>query len=95
MPDTANEIEECRDAIDQIDSKIVNLLNERAGYANRIGELKKAVSLAVHQPEREEKVLGHVRSVNDGPLASDSISRIFIQIIEESRRLEQKNADNE
>ena len=91
MPDTTNEIEECRCAIDQIDSKIVNLLNERAGHANRIGKLKETISLAVHQPEREEKVLGHVRSINDGPLASESITRIFVQIIEESRRHEQNN----
>ena len=92
MPDTTNDIQESRQKIDEIDSAIVKLLNERAEYANKIGQLKKLLSLAVHQPEREEIVLEHVRSANDGPLSDNSIARIFIRIIEESRRLEKETS---
>ena len=95
MPGATRDIEECRRAIDEIDSAVVKLLNERAKHANSIGQLKKLLSLAVHQPEREAIVLEHVRSANDGPLSDDSILRIFSQIIEESRHLEKKTSTDE
>ena len=74
--------------MDELDSELVRLLNERASCAKEIGRLKEAVGLAVYQPEREIEVLKHVRSRNDGPLEADAITRLFERIIDEARRLE-------
>ena len=74
--------------MDELDSELVRLLNERASCAKEIGRLKETVGLAVHQPEREIEVLKHVRSRNDGPLEADAITRLFERIIDEARRLE-------
>ena len=74
--------------MDDLDSKLVTLLNERASCAMEIGRLKKTVGLDVYQPEREIEVLQQVRSRNDGPLEADAITRLFERIIDEARRLE-------
>ncbi len=74
--------------MDELDSKLVTLLNERASCAMEIGRLKKTVGLDVYQPEREIEVLQQVRSRNDGPLEADAITRLFERIIDEARRLE-------
>ena len=90
-PDAAGvdrKITEIRVRMDELDSQLVALLNERASCAKEIGRLKETVGLEVYQPEREIEVLKHVRSRNDGPLDADAITRLFERIIDEARRLE-------
>lgn len=74
--------------MDDLDARLVALLNERATCAHEIGRLKHTVELEVYQPDREITVLKHVRSVNGGPLDGDAITRLFERIIDEARRLE-------
>ena len=74
--------------MDDLDSQLVTLLNERASCAKEIGRLKATVGLEVYQPKREIEVLQHVRSRNAGPLGADAITRLFERIIDEARRLE-------
>ena len=77
-----------RERMDELDSELVALLNERASCAKEIGRLKETVGLEVYQPAREIEVLKHVRAQNDGPLEADAITRLFERIIDEARRLE-------
>jgi len=81
-------IDELRTRIDELDEQIVGLLNERAGCALAIGELKDLLGLEIYQPDREREVLAHVRQVNQGPLDDDAVTRLFERIIDEARRLE-------
>ncbi len=74
--------------MDDLDARLVALLNERANCANEIGRLKHTMGMEVYQPDREIEVLKHVRSVNGGPLDGDAITRLFERIIDEARRLE-------
>ena len=77
--------------MNELDSRLVALLNERASCASEIGQLKETVGLEVYQPEREIEVLKHVRSRNSGPLDADAITRLFERIIDEARRLERSS----
>jgi chorismate mutase len=83
-----DEISALRDRIDALDEHLVRLLNERASCALAIGEAKRALGLAIYQPERERDVLEHVAQVNGGPLDAAAIRRLFERIIDEARRLE-------
>lgn len=88
-------IDELRQRIDQLDEKLVELLNERAHCALEIGKLKKTLGLDVYQPEREAEVLHHVRShgkQTESPLEGDAIVRVFERIIDEARRIERATA---
>jgi chorismate mutase len=77
-----------RRRIDEIDEKLVALLNARAALAQEIGHLKHAAGEPVYQPAREAEVLAHVRGINQGPLDAEAVMRLFERIIDEARRLE-------
>jgi chorismate mutase-like protein len=82
------DIAEWRKRIDEIDKKLLALLNERAHCAVEIGNIKKRAGIEVYDPERENEILNHIRSVNEGPLSNDSIQRLFEYLIRETRQLE-------
>ena len=56
-----------RNAIDSIDAEILRLLNERAGHAHAIGELKGTG--AVYRPEREVAVFAPDSGFEPRPFA--------------------------
>jgi len=87
------ELEGFRQKIDRCDEEIVRLLNARASYAKEIGNIKEQLDVATYQPTREQAVLEHVRSKNEGPLGNEAIARVFKGIIDESRKLEGINED--
>jgi chorismate mutase len=88
-----SDIDDLRDRIDALDERLVELLNERASCALRIGEIKQALGLEIYQPDRESQVLGHVRAhgaATGGPLGGEALTRLFERIIDEARRLERE-----
>lgn len=85
---SVSRIDELRQQIDAIDTRLVELLSARAACALEIGHEKKLLGLEVYQPSREAEVLGHVQRINAGPLDNEAIKRLFERIIDEARRLE-------
>ncbi len=77
-----------RDRIDEIDKKLVELLNERSRCALEIGRLKQESNMPLYQPERENDVLANAESNNRGPLSDAAIRRLFERIIDEARSAE-------
>lgn len=56
------EIAQYRKEIDDIDDKIVDLLNKRGNFAIKLGEIKKRLNLDVFQPQREREVIERIKS---------------------------------
>jgi chorismate mutase len=81
-------VEDWRRKIDEIDRRLVELLNERSRCVVEIGRLKKTDGSAVHQPNREREVLDGVERANRGPLSAAAIRRLFERILDEARALE-------
>ena len=81
-------IDDWRRRIDEIDQKLVTLLNERARCALEIGREKHLKGLPVYQPEREREILANVGRANPGPLDDTAVRRLFERIIDEARSLE-------
>ncbi len=79
-------IEALRARIDEVDDAILALVNERAGLAARIGELKGGAP--VYRPEREAQVLRRLRTANRGPLPGESVDRLFTEVISACRAVE-------
>ena len=80
---------EYRVFIDELDRRIVALLNERTRVVEDIGRVKRDAEMPVYEPEREQRVFDNVRSVsNDDPLAQQAVRRIFERIIEEMRMIQ-------
>jgi len=77
-----------RRRIDELDRKLVELLNERSKCALEIGKLKQAANLPLYQPDREKEVLENAERNNRGPLTDAAIRRLFERIIDENRAAE-------
>ena len=77
-----------RRRIDEIDKKLVELLNERSHCALEIGKLKQAANIPLYQPDRENEVLANAERTNPGPLTDAAIRRLFERIIDEARAAE-------
>ncbi|MBM3764643.1 MAG: chorismate mutase [Acidobacteria bacterium] len=78
----------CRLEIDDVDRRLVALLNERTRVVERVGDIKQQVALPVYDPKREEQVFQNIAAANQGPLPDAAIKRVFERIIDEMRTLE-------
>lgn len=81
-------LNELRASIDCIDSQIIKLLNERAGYALEIGEIKKNENRPIWAPEREKAIFDRLKS-QAGAIPYSSLKNIFREIISACVALEQ------
>ena len=81
-------ISDWRQRMDEIDKKLVELLNERSKCALEVGRLKQAAGMPIYQPARENEVLSNAARNNRGPLTNAAIRRLFERIIDEARSAE-------
>ncbi|HWF12629.1 MAG TPA: chorismate mutase [Candidatus Acidoferrales bacterium] len=81
-------VEDWRRKIDEIDKRLVELLNERSRCVVEIGRIKQTTGDALYQPDREQQVLDGVVSANPGPLPDAAIRRLFERILDEARSVE-------
>jgi chorismate mutase len=80
----------CRLRIDDVDRRILALLNERTQTVEEIGRIKSAAQLPVYEPRREDEVFRNVAEHNHGPLPQDAVKRVFERIIDEMRKVQRE-----
>ncbi len=88
LADALKALEECRDRIDELDLRILALLNERTKVVEVIGAIKREWNLPIYEPKREDQVFRNVIEHNGGPLPPDAVKRLFERIIDEMRTLQ-------
>jgi chorismate mutase-like protein len=81
-------LEEFRVAIDDVDCRIVALLNERTQVVENIGRVKREAHLPIYEPRREDQVFANVGGANAGPMSQEAVRRIFERIIDEMRTIQ-------
>jgi chorismate mutase len=84
------DITEWRKRIDELDRKLVEMLNERARAAQEIGRLKRNTQMPIYEPDREKTILENVRKVNRGPLPDLDLQQVFERIIDVMRSLQKE-----
>jgi len=89
----AEQLSRLREKIDAADDQILKLLNERAGYALDVADVKKQYAADVapvyYRPEREAQVLRSIIDRNEGPLSDEKVSLLFRQIMSACLALEE------
>ncbi len=85
---TAMSLDQCRKRINEIDKKLVALLNERAQVAVEIGRLKAKEDSPVYAPDRERQVFERIRAANKGPLPDKTLIAIWREMMSGSFALE-------
>ena len=81
--------------INQLDSELLRIFNERAALALEIGHIKKKLNLPIYDPKREKLIFERMKQVNPGPLDDEAIVRLFERVIDESRSLERVHSKGE
>jgi chorismate mutase len=82
------DIADWRKKIDEIDQKLVQILNQRAQAAQEIGRLKRKTSMPVYEPDRERIVLAQVQEQNHGPLRHRHLIQIYERIMDVMRNIQ-------
>ena len=88
------DIADWRKRIDELDRKLVRMLNQRARAARRIGRLKRDTNMPIYEPRREQIILQNIAKANRGPFPQAELQRIFKRIIAVMRRLQQTEMTN-
>jgi chorismate mutase len=82
-------LEEYRVVIDDLDRRIVDLLNRRTRVVEDIGRVKRSAQLPIYEPRREDQVFANISQASaDGPLTKEAVRRIFERIIDEMRMIQ-------
>lgn len=83
-------IEQLRDKIDEIDDRLLKLLNRRAELAIQIGQEKSKSSGAshFHVPHREREIIERLQSHNNGIFPNSSVEAVFREIFSATLALE-------
>ena len=84
------DIADWRKKIDELDLRLVDLINQRAAAAREIGKLKNDTNLPIYEPAREKLILENVKAANRGPLPDSEIQHVFERIIDVMRKLQQQ-----
>jgi chorismate mutase-like protein len=88
-------LDEFRVLIDDVDRRIVALLNERTQVVEEIGRVKRLAKLPIYEPKREELVFANVKQCNSGPLTAEALRRIFERVIDEMRVVQRVRMESE
>ena len=82
------ELEKCRVLVDDVDRRLVALLNERTRVVQEIGRVKRQTNMPIYEPKREDQVFANISGSNRGPLTEEAVRRIFDRIIDEMRMIQ-------
>lgn len=82
-------LDELRVRIDEVDHKLIELLNARAELVVNVGKVKRGDGTPIYAPHREQAVLKKVLDASRGPMLSRTIEAVYREIMSGSFALEQ------
>jgi chorismate mutase len=85
---TLEDLARCREQIDEVDRRLLDLLNERTAVVEEIGRIKRVMHMGIYEPKREDQVFNNVLTYNRGPLPPEAVKRIFERVIDEMRTVQ-------
>ncbi len=94
MSDTniqAHALKPLREEIDRIDTRILDLINQRLKIGEQVGRVKQEGGGQILDRERERNVINNLLRRNNGPAAQDLVQYIFKVIIAATREIQKPN----
>jgi len=77
-----------RQKIDDVDRRMVALLNERAAAVIEIGKLKAVARMPIYEPDREKDVIANVQRNSKGPLGGRDLAKIYERLLDVMRSIQ-------
>lgn len=87
---SGRELAALRGEIDALDARILDLLNQRATIALKVGMEKHKNNAPIFRPEREAQVLALLDASNQGPLRAEHLRAIYREVMSACRDLERR-----
>jgi len=81
-------VAEHRQAIDRLDERIIELLNERTRHVLEIGAMKFKAGEEIYAPDRELAVFERLCKRNPGPITNDSLRAIYREVMSSALSLQ-------
>ncbi len=81
-------LKDLRQKIDELDCKIIQLLNDRTKLALGIGKLKSEGGQATYAPERETEIYRRIEALAKGPLPKEALKSIYREVMSAALSLE-------
>ncbi len=83
------ELDKLREKIDEIDLKILELLNKRSNVVLQIKRAKDSRHLNIYSPEREREIIERLTGLNPGPFPNEALRSLYREILSASLALQQ------
>lgn len=83
-------LDEGRRKLDQLDERILELLNERQRWVIELGKAKAATGAETYAPARENEVLSNLMRKNKGPLTAQALEAIYREIMSAAMAAQRK-----
>lgn len=80
------DLSEIRQDIDRIDSRLLELFEQRMSCAEEVAEYKRGTGKAIYDPIREKEKIAKLTKDQKEPFMAKSIEEMFLQIMSISRR---------
>src|SRR5690606_6073573 len=90
-----NDLDQLRGQVDELNTKILNLINERTSVVQEIGRVKEKQGVNRYDPIREREMLNALVQSNEGPIPNGVLEQIFKGIFMSALEIqedEQRNA---
>ncbi len=88
--DLSQRLNELRSSIDKIDSKILNLINNRLNLGKEIGQIKQKKKTDVLDSSREKQVIDKILKNNKGPAEEQLLKYIFNVIMTATKDIQKR-----
>jgi monofunctional chorismate mutase len=85
------ELNHLREEIDDIDEKIVSLIEKRMTLSQKVGEYKDANHLPILDKKREDDIVQSRVNMLADPAFAESVEEIFKLVMRYSRRYQRKD----
>lgn len=82
MREMKKDLLELQNQIDEINLKLLQLLNYRSELVGKIRQIKDVTNLEYFDPEREHQMLSMIMKGNKGPLPNELLKEIFVTIFQ-------------
>src|SRR5258708_8162543 len=86
---TSKALDALRTRIDQLDQRLVELLNERSRLVVKVGKHKRDRGIPIYAPHREAQVLQNVLNASKGPLSARATEGSYRELMTAAFALEQ------
>ena len=87
------DVSDWRSRIDEVDRRLLELLNERVKCVLELSPLKRQAGIPILSPQRERDVIERLKKLSDGQLSGEAVERIFTLIMAEMRAVQERERE--